>query len=96
MYAQTWDRIIHQSIGKALLAMNVLRWVLYATRSLSIEELRNVIASCPETHRYDPGRLVPLETIVVACCGLIVIEKETRQVRLVRRSLPPLVQTQKR
>jgi ankyrin repeat domain-containing protein 50 len=85
VYIQTWRRIMQQPLGKALLAVNVLRWVLYATRSLSIEELRNAIASCPETHSYESGRLVAPEIIVVACCGLITIEKETRQVRLVRK-----------
>ncbi|KAH6884739.1 hypothetical protein BKA70DRAFT_136409 [Coprinopsis sp. MPI-PUGE-AT-0042] len=86
VYARTWNRILNQGLGKALLAMNVLRWVVFATRSLAIEELRHAIASCPDTHNYEPSRLVAPQTLVGVCCGLILIEKETRQVRLI---IPP-------
>ncbi|KAH6911287.1 ankyrin repeat-containing domain protein [Coprinopsis sp. MPI-PUGE-AT-0042] len=93
VYAQTWDRIINQAPDRTLLAMNVLRWVLYATRSLAIEELRHALASCPDTHNYEPSRLVAPQTLVGVCCGLLLVEKETRQVRLVHYSAKAVLQT---
>jgi hypothetical protein len=86
VYIQTWTRITSQPSGKASLAVNVLTWVTYATRSLTIEELRHAIASCPETYSFDQKRLVTVEMIVAVCCGLLAIEKETDIVRLVRES----------
>ncbi|KAH6907888.1 ankyrin repeat-containing domain protein, partial [Coprinopsis sp. MPI-PUGE-AT-0042] len=91
-YAETWDRIINQSLGKALLAMNVFTWVLYATRSLSVEELRHAVASCPDTHKFEPGGLVVAEILVSVCCGLLVIEEETQQVRLVHYTAKAILQ----
>ncbi|KAH6911303.1 hypothetical protein BKA70DRAFT_56704 [Coprinopsis sp. MPI-PUGE-AT-0042] len=91
-YAETWDRIINQSLGKALLAMNIFTWVLYATRSLSMEELRHAIASCPDTHQFEPGGLVVAEILISVCCGLLVIEEETQQVRLVHYTAKAILQ----
>ncbi|KAH6911280.1 hypothetical protein BKA70DRAFT_56204 [Coprinopsis sp. MPI-PUGE-AT-0042] len=93
VYSQTWDRIINQSLGKTMLAMNVLTWVLYATRSLSIEELRHAVATCPDTHIFEPRRLVTAETLVGVCGGLLAIEKETKQVRLVHYTAKDVLQT---
>ncbi|KAH6901137.1 hypothetical protein BKA70DRAFT_1312545 [Coprinopsis sp. MPI-PUGE-AT-0042] len=87
VYAQTWDRIINQPLGQTLLAMNIFTWVLYADRSLSIEELRDAVASCPDSHTFDSGRLVAAEILVSVCCGLITIEEDTQQFRLVRKFL---------
>lgn len=84
VYSQTWDRIINQSLSRSLLAINVLTWVLYAKRSLSIDELRHAVASSPDTHAFEPHRLAPVQTLVGVCGGLLTIEKETNQVRLVR------------
>ncbi|KAH6907851.1 hypothetical protein BKA70DRAFT_1562907 [Coprinopsis sp. MPI-PUGE-AT-0042] len=63
-YAETWDRIINQSLGKALLATNIFTWVLFVRRSLSMEELRHAVASCPDTHKFEPGGLVATEILI--------------------------------
>ncbi|KAH6911214.1 hypothetical protein BKA70DRAFT_1560345 [Coprinopsis sp. MPI-PUGE-AT-0042] len=83
VYIRTWNRIINQAPGKVSLATNALAWVLYATRSLTVDELRHAIATCPDTHRLDLVRLAPAETIFTACHGLVTLEGETGVVRLV-------------
>ncbi|KAH6911243.1 hypothetical protein BKA70DRAFT_1099651, partial [Coprinopsis sp. MPI-PUGE-AT-0042] len=93
VYAQTWDRIINQPLGQTLLSMNIFTWVLYANRSLSIEELRDAVASCPDSHRFDSGRLVAAETLVSVCGGLITIEEDTQQFRLVHYTAKAVLQT---
>lgn len=86
LYRQTWQRILGQAHGKAVLARNALTWVLYATRSLTLQEFREVVATCPDTHKYEPERLVPEGVLVGICQGLVIVEEETMLVRLVRKS----------
>ncbi|KAH6910107.1 ankyrin repeat-containing domain protein [Coprinopsis sp. MPI-PUGE-AT-0042] len=38
---------------------------------------------CLETHKFDPERIVHIDTIVLLCRGLLVVDKETELVRLV-------------
>jgi ankyrin repeat domain-containing protein 50 len=86
LYRKTWQRIFGQKGGKGLLARNVLTWVVFGTRSLTIEELREAVAFCPETHKFEQDRLVPEATLIGLCQGLVTVEKATRLVRLVRKS----------
>ncbi|KAH6909762.1 hypothetical protein BKA70DRAFT_1471887 [Coprinopsis sp. MPI-PUGE-AT-0042] len=83
LYRETWKRITGQSHSKALLAKKVFLWVTIATRPLTMDELRFALASCPETHRFDPSRLVQEGTLLGLCRGLVTVEEETRLVRLV-------------
>jgi ankyrin repeat domain-containing protein 50 len=86
VYAQTWNRITNQPDARASLARATLTWMVFAMRSLTLEELRHAIAMCPDTHQFDPRRLPPVDTLASVCCGLLTVEKETGLVRLVRRS----------
>ncbi|KAH6901135.1 ankyrin repeat-containing domain protein [Coprinopsis sp. MPI-PUGE-AT-0042] len=93
VYLQTWTRIVSQPSGKASLAASVLAWVLYATRSLTVEELRHAVASSLDTYSFEKTRLVSAEVMVGVCCGLLAIEKETGLVRLVHYSAQAVLQT---
>ena len=84
VYVETWNRIVNQPPGRATLAMRVLPWLAYAARPLTIEELLYAVAVNADTHKFERTRRVPLETLVGACCGLLVIESETKVARLVR------------
>jgi ankyrin repeat domain-containing protein 50 len=83
-YRETWKRILDQDPVKALLARNVLTWVMFATRSLTIDELREAVAICPDTHKFERDRMVPESTLIGACHGLVAVEETTQRVRLVR------------
>ncbi|KAH6904795.1 hypothetical protein BKA70DRAFT_519349 [Coprinopsis sp. MPI-PUGE-AT-0042] len=83
LYLQTWQRIMGQTRSKVLLAKKILMWVITATRSLTVEELRNALASCPDTHKFDSSRLVQGGTLIALCRGLVTVEEDTRLVRLV-------------
>ncbi|KAH6897701.1 hypothetical protein BKA70DRAFT_747842 [Coprinopsis sp. MPI-PUGE-AT-0042] len=93
VYIQTWTRIASQPSGKASLAASVLAWVLYATRSLTIEELRDAVASSLDTYSFEKTRLVSAEVMIGVCGGLLAIEKETGLVRLVHYSAQAVLQT---
>ncbi|KAH6901113.1 hypothetical protein BKA70DRAFT_1230564 [Coprinopsis sp. MPI-PUGE-AT-0042] len=91
-YDQTWTRIVNQAPGKASLSMNILAWVLHATRPLTVEELQDAIASCPETHSFDKTGLVSGQMMVGVCCGLLTIEKETGIAGLVHYTAKAILQ----
>ncbi|KAH6904768.1 hypothetical protein BKA70DRAFT_1294877 [Coprinopsis sp. MPI-PUGE-AT-0042] len=82
-YLQTWQRILHQTPSKVLLAKKVLLWVLHATSSLTAEALRRAMATCPETYQYQSSRLVPVDTLIGLCHGLVTVEEDTCLVRLI-------------
>ena len=85
VYTRTWNRILNQPSSRSSLAINVLVWVVFSSQSLTHEELRHAISISHETFQLEPHRMAPLETLVSACCGLLVVEEETGIVRLVRK-----------
>ncbi|KAH6906080.1 ankyrin repeat-containing domain protein [Coprinopsis sp. MPI-PUGE-AT-0042] len=83
VYRHTWARISNQSLKYAALAKAVLAWVLYASRSMTMEELKWAVATSPSNHKFEAGRLVPETTLLAICGGLITVEEESGLVRLV-------------
>ncbi|KAH6904419.1 hypothetical protein BKA70DRAFT_1507925 [Coprinopsis sp. MPI-PUGE-AT-0042] len=82
-YHQTWKRILSQSPKHVLLAKSVLLWVINSRRSMKIEELRYAVSTSPRNHLFDSARLVTEATLIGACLGLVTVEEESRNVRLV-------------
>ncbi|KAH6911290.1 hypothetical protein BKA70DRAFT_1398828, partial [Coprinopsis sp. MPI-PUGE-AT-0042] len=78
VYAKTWTRIMKQSSKKAHLA-KCLR-------------LRHAVARCTDTFKFDSTLMVPAETLVSVCCGLIIIEKESGLVRLLHYTAKDVLQ----
>ncbi|KAH6888313.1 hypothetical protein BKA70DRAFT_1572973 [Coprinopsis sp. MPI-PUGE-AT-0042] len=83
VYRQTWERIQHQAPDMFAVAKNALVWVLCATRSLTIEELRHAVATCPDTYKFDRRRLVDDDTLMGLCRGLVDVEEGTNIVRFI-------------
>ncbi|KAH6905417.1 hypothetical protein BKA70DRAFT_1153112 [Coprinopsis sp. MPI-PUGE-AT-0042] len=83
LYRNTWQRILDLAPAKSLLARNTLTWVVHATRSLTIDELLEAVATCPDTHRFEQDRLAQEATLIGLCHGLVAVEERTRLVRLV-------------
>ncbi|KAH6906597.1 hypothetical protein BKA70DRAFT_1105281 [Coprinopsis sp. MPI-PUGE-AT-0042] len=90
VYKHTWDRIVHRDS-----ATLVFLWLIYAKRDLTIEELRKCVAVLPTTNEYDVRPVVSEVFLLSACCGLVTVDKKSRQVRLthytVRDAIQPLV-----
>ncbi|KAH6888318.1 hypothetical protein BKA70DRAFT_59722 [Coprinopsis sp. MPI-PUGE-AT-0042] len=91
VYQQTWRRIQDQAPDMFATAKNALIWVLCATRSLTIEELRNAVATCPDTYKFDRRRLVDEATLMGLCRGLVNVEEETNIVRFVHYTAKDVV-----
>jgi hypothetical protein len=84
LYDLTLGRIESQSRGEASLATKAIIWLTYGYWSLSIRELQHALAVSDQAERFDEDNIAPAELIVAVCCGLIVVDKESRIVRLVR------------
>jgi hypothetical protein len=54
---------------------------------MTLDELRHGVAASHDqvTHTFEPGQLVSETTLITLCCGLAVVEEESRLVRLVRK-----------
>ena len=84
LYESTWGRIKAQSEEEVLLATSALVWLTYAYQSLTIEELQHALAVSDDLERFDEDDVAAEELIVSVCCGLIVVDAQSRIVRLVR------------
>ncbi|KAH6910064.1 hypothetical protein BKA70DRAFT_1100719 [Coprinopsis sp. MPI-PUGE-AT-0042] len=83
VYLDTWRRINDQSPNKRLLARCCLLWVLNTARSIKVDELRYAVAISSQTYKFDPNRLVSRDVLIAPCRGLLVVDEETKLVRLV-------------
>lgn len=87
MYKSTLHRIQAQNEKFASLATRAIIWLTYACRSLEITELQHALAVSHERQLFDNDDVTPEELIVSSCCGLIVVDRRSRVVRLARESL---------
>ncbi|KAH6903936.1 ankyrin repeat-containing domain protein [Coprinopsis sp. MPI-PUGE-AT-0042] len=83
VYTKTWQRIIYQGPKQSNLAKLVLLWITHAHGEMTIDALRRAIATSPETHVFDPKRMVPKALLISVCCGLVSVDDKTRIVRLI-------------
>jgi hypothetical protein len=84
-YDQTMKRIEGQGEDDRELAERVLCWITYALRPLSIEELRHALAVKSEMTKMNFDALVPEAILTSVCAGLVVVDKASNIVRLVRK-----------
>lgn len=77
------ETIHGQHEGRKNLALNVLSWLVKARRTLTFDELQ--VAVCVEHQRYELNELdLPDRvTILDVCASLVMIDEDTRTVRLV-------------
>ncbi|KAH6903934.1 ankyrin repeat-containing domain protein [Coprinopsis sp. MPI-PUGE-AT-0042] len=83
IYAKTWERILAQAPKYSNLAKLVLLWITHANGEMTIDTLRRAVATSPETHVFEPKRMVPEALLISVCCGLLSVDDKTRIVRLI-------------
>jgi hypothetical protein len=83
-YDDTILRIKGQSKDDAELAEQVLSWIVYACRPLSLTELQHALAVTPGTVTMDHEAIVDKLILTSVCGGLVVIDKNSSIIRLVR------------
>lgn len=83
-YAEVMNRIAGQNIEDKELAEEVLLWISYAARPLSVLELQHALAVEEKDSKTDVDALPDEEIMISVCAGLVVIDTESSTVRLVR------------
>lgn len=77
------DRIQSQDRSKVDCANQILSWVIFARRPITIEELRCALAVEPEDSNLDEAALLDRGYLLSVCGGLIMISGDTETVRFI-------------
>jgi hypothetical protein len=85
IYNQTMERIERQSNADKELAEQILSWITYARRPLSVEELQHALAVSPKMREMNPRALIFEWKLTSVCAGLVVIDGGQRIIRLARK-----------
>jgi hypothetical protein len=84
-YDEAMERIRGQGEEDKNLADRVLFWIVYARRRLSLKELQHALTVSPGMTEMDTDAIVPESILTAVCAGLVVIEKRSSAVRLIRK-----------
>lgn len=82
-YDGAMQRIEGQMEGFRLRAKQLLGWLTYSERLMTVKEVQHALAIEPGTPELDEDNLSDVNEIVALCAGLIIIDEETQIIRLV-------------
>ena len=82
-YGQALQRISDQRPGAQALAWQVLGWITYAERLLTVDELLHAIAVTIGASDIDRRRLKHVDDVLSVCAGLVIVDKQNTTIRLV-------------
>ena len=94
-YDETMNRIRGQEKGFRDLAIATLSWISLAKRPLTLRELQCALSVEPGDIAMDEANFVDEETLSSACAGLIVVDHESRIVRLAHYTTQEYFESQK-
>ena len=86
-YASTIQRIQDLPSEQREVALETLTWVAYAKRPLKTDELQYALAVSLNDAGMDAEDLIPVSTIMSTCCGLVEVERNSRNVQFPHFSL---------
>ena len=86
-YAATLSRMKEQPRSKSKLGTEVLMWVSHAERPLHVDELRHALGVEEGSTDLNIQNILPVETLLRCCLGLVTVEKSSSIVRLVHYTL---------
>ena len=82
VYKIALERISAQEEFKRNLAINLLTWLVFAVRPLTVSELKHALYLRVTDKTLPEERFVTEETWTSACAGIVVIDQATQAVRL--------------
>lgn len=83
MYLETVERIQSQDEDDVRLARQVLSWVSFAFRPLTLDEIRHAVTVEPWSPTFDQDALPFEEVVTDVCAGLITVGHESKVVSLI-------------
>ena len=82
-YDGAMQRVDSQLEGHRHLAKQLLGWLTYSERLMSVQEIQYALAIEPGESSLDEDNLSDVTEMVGYCAGLVVVEEDTRSLRLV-------------
>ncbi|KAK6496345.1 hypothetical protein TWF481_002370 [Arthrobotrys musiformis] len=82
-YNNAVERIEGQLQGFRELGMNLLLWIVFARRPLTVEELRHDLAVKVGISFFDTRNLHTVKDVVSSCAGLVTVDRDSNIIRLV-------------
>ncbi|KIW12585.1 hypothetical protein PV08_09863 [Exophiala spinifera] len=86
MYDETLLRIENQSKDYKELALQILEWIVFAVRPLTVNELQIALAVENGTQEIDESNFVDPELLTSVCAGLVILDQASSVIRLVHYS----------
>lgn len=80
-------RIKAQRENHFLLARQAIIWLVHAHRPLKISEFRHALGVQLGAEIFDEYDIANEDTILLVCCGLIVVDRESQIVGFVRECI---------
>jgi hypothetical protein len=80
----TLERIKSQPGPVSSLAQQILSWVTFAFRPLTIGALQTALAIDPDDNKFDQDKVAQESSLVSSCAGLVAVDPETQHVYLFR------------
>lgn len=93
LYDDAFRRINGQDGDERDFANKALRWVAYAYRPLTVPELEEALAIEPRGRDFDSDAAPDISLVLEACAGLLIVDKQTKQVRLVHYTAQDYIDT---
>ena len=75
-------RIYSQDAEDVELAKQVLSWISYAKRPLTVSELQHALTIVPGARDLDDNALTDKELLLSVCAGIVTIDNESNIIRL--------------
>ncbi|KAI2709040.1 hypothetical protein CBS147332_6099 [Penicillium roqueforti] len=82
-YDETVRRIEHQSADVIELAKRTIGWITNAKSPLTVIQLEHALAIEINSHEFDESNITDIKQLSSYCCGLVIVDKQTDNVRLV-------------
>ena len=82
-YDGALQRVENQRDGFRLLAKQLLGWVTYSARLMTVTEIQHALAIEPGTSELDEENLSDVDEIAGFCAGLVIVDEGTQCIRLV-------------
>ncbi|KAL8764520.1 MAG: hypothetical protein Q9194_007012 [Teloschistes cf. exilis] len=85
-YKDALGRIEEQKPAMHQLAKNVLHWIVYAARQMTVSELQEALAVEEGTSELDEEDKPDLDDMISVCVGLVTVDEDSNVIRLVHHT----------
>lgn len=87
LYDSTMERVNSQDNDDARLAAQVIAWVYYSVKDLSIPVVQQALARQRDDDPYDGDCMIDADLLLSVCAGLVIENPETKTIRLMHTTV---------